>query len=130
VDETGHVYIVDRVKDMALVSGFDVYTGEIDKVLSSYPGVAEAATIGVPDPEKPGSERIKAFVVPLPEYKGKLKEQEIIEYLRERVAPYAVPKSMEFRDASEFPRTSAGVDKISKITLRQEEVEKMKERKQ
>jgi len=129
VDETGHVYIVDRVKDMALVSGFNVYTGEIDKVLSSYPGVAEAATIGVPDPEKPGSERIKAFVVPLPEYKGKIKEQEIIEYLRGKVAPYAVPKSVEFRDTSEFPRTSAGVDKISKRTLRQEEVAKMKEQK-
>jgi acyl-CoA synthetase (AMP-forming)/AMP-acid ligase II len=65
----------------------------------------------------------------LPEYKGKIKEQEIIEYLRGRVAPYAVPKSVEFRDASGFPRTSAGVDKISKRTLRQQEVEKMKERK-
>jgi acyl-CoA synthetase (AMP-forming)/AMP-acid ligase II len=125
VDELGHVYIVDRVKDMAVVSGFNVYTGEIDKLLFSYPGVAEVATIGVPDPEKPGSERIKVFIVPQPEYKGKITEGEIIEYLKGKVAPYAVPQSVEFRGSDEFPRTTADMDKIAKRKLKEEEIEKM-----
>jgi len=126
VDETGHVYIVDRVKDMALVSGFNVYTSEIDKILQSYPGVDEVATIGVPDPEKPGSENIKVFIVPFPGYKGKIKEGDIIDYLKGKVAPYAVPKYVEFREKDELPRTTAGVDKISKRLLKKQEIEKQK----
>jgi acyl-CoA synthetase (AMP-forming)/AMP-acid ligase II len=126
IDETGHIYIVDRTKDMALVGGYDVYTEEIDKLLESYQRVGEAATIGIPDPERPGSERIKVFIAPLPEYKGKIKEEDIINYLKEKVAPYAVPKSVEFRDGDKFPRATSGVDKILKRKLREEEIEKMK----
>ncbi len=124
VDDTGHVYIVDRSKDMALVGGFNVYTGEIDKLLASYPGVDEVATIGIPDPEKPGSERIKAFIVPLPGYEDKIKEQEVIEYLKGKVAPYAVPKSVEFMTREQLPRTTAGLDKVAKRVLRQSEIQK------
>ncbi len=124
VDDTGHVYIVDRSKDMALVGGFNVYTGEIDKLLAAYPGVDEVATIGVPDPEKPGSERIKAFIVPLPGYEDKIKAQEVIDYLKGKVAPYAVPKSVVFMTRDQLPRTTAGLDKVSKRVLRQQEIQK------
>ena len=122
MDEAGRVSIVDRTKDMVNVSGYKVYTIEMDDLLYEYPGVYEAATIGVPDPERPGSERLKCFVAPLPEYKGKLTEEEIIEFLRGRVAKYAVPKSVEIRD--ELPKTVA--EKIFKKQLREEEIEKMK----
>jgi acyl-CoA synthetase (AMP-forming)/AMP-acid ligase II len=126
MDETGHIHVVDRIKDMAVVGGYNVYTGEINKLLISYQGVGEAATIGIPDPERPGSERIKVFIAPLPEYKGKIKEEDIINYLKGKVAPYAVPKFVEFRDRDKFPRATSGVDKILKRKLREEEIEKMK----
>ena len=123
VDEAGRLSVVDRTKDMVNVSGYKVYTIELDDLLYEYPGVYEAATIGVPDPERPGSERVKCFVTPLPEYKGKLKEEDIIGFLRDRVAKYAVPKSVEIRD-EELPKTVA--EKIFKKKLRDEEIEKMK----
>jgi len=122
VDEAGRVYIVDRTKDMVIVSGYKVYTIELDDLLYEYPGVYEAAAIGVPDPDRPGSERIKAFIAPYPEYRGKIKEEDIIEYLKERVEKWAVPKSVEIRD--ELPKSP--VEKIFKKQLREEEIEKMK----
>jgi acyl-CoA synthetase (AMP-forming)/AMP-acid ligase II len=123
VDEAGRVYIVGRSKDMANVSGYKVYTEEIDTLLyNEYPGVHEVATIGVPDPERPGSERIKIFIAPLSEYRGKMKEEDVIEFLRKKVPPYAVPKSVEFMD--ELPKNVA--EKIFKKQLREEEIEKMK----
>ena len=82
VDEWGRVFIVDRTKDMVNVSGYKVYTREIDDILYEIPGVDEAARIGYPDPERPGSERLKVFVVTLPEYRGKIKEEDVIDYLR------------------------------------------------
>jgi len=121
VDEWGKTYLVDRVKDMVNISGYKVYTRELDDLLYEYPGVAEAAVIGIPDPEKPGSEMVKLFIAPKPEYKGKLKEEDIQNWLRERVAPYAVPKLIEFRD--ELPKSA---DKIFKRGLREEEMKKMK----
>ena len=122
VDEAGRVYIVDRTKDMVIVSGYKVYTIELDDLLYEYPGVYEAAAIGVPDPDRPGSERIKVFIAPYPEYRGKIKEEDIIEYLKERVEKWAVPKSVEIRD--ELPKSP--VEKIFKKQLREEEIEKMK----
>ena len=122
VDEKGYVYIVDRTKDMVNVSGYKVYTREMDDLLYEHPGVEEAAVIGVPDPERTGSERLKTFIVPKPEYRGKIKEEDIREFLKGKVAPYAVPKSVEIRD--ELPRTVT--EKIFKKQLREEEIEKMK----
>jgi len=123
IDEWGHFYVVDRTKDMVNISGYKVYTREIDDLLYEYPGVDEAAVIGIPDPERPGSERVKAFIVLKPEYKGKVKEEDVIRYLKERVPPYAVPKFVEFRD-EELPKTIT--EKIFKRKLREEEIEKMK----
>ncbi|WP_229234527.1 class I adenylate-forming enzyme family protein [Candidatus Methanoliparum sp. LAM-1] len=122
IDKDGRVYIVDRTKDMINVSGYKVYLVEIDDLLYEYPGVYEAATIGVPDPERPGSERVKVFVALYPEYKGKVKEEDIINYLKERVEKWAIPKSVEIRD--ELPKSP--VEKIFKRKLRDEEIEKMK----
>jgi len=122
IDERGRIYIVDRTKDMAIVGGYKVYTRELDDLLYEYPGVYEAAVIGVPDPERPGSERIKAFIAPYPEYRGKIKEADIIEHLKQKVEKWAVPKSVEIRD--ELPKSP--VEKIFKKQLREEEMEEMK----
>lgn len=122
IDEAGRVYIVDRTKDMVNVSGYKVYTRELDDLLYEYPGVYEAAAIGVPDHDRPGSERVRAFIAPYPEYRGKIKEEDIIEYLKSKVEKWAVPESVQFRD--ELPKSA--VEKIYKKQLRAEEIEKMK----
>ena len=123
MDENGYFVLEDRIKDMANISGLKVYTTEVDEVLFKYPGVAMAAAVGVPDPERPGSERIKAFIKPREEYRGKLNAEEIIAYCREKLPSTAVPKYIEFRD--ELPLTVT--EKIFKRALREEEIKKMKE---
>ena len=122
MDEEGYFYIVDRVKDMANVSGYKVYTGAIDEILFKHPAVSMAAVIGVPDPGRPGSERIKAFVVLKEEQREKVTPEEIIEFCRERCAPYAVPRQVEFCDS--LPLTAT--QKIFKRQLREEEIAKIK----
>ena len=122
MDEDGFFYIVDRVKDMINVSGYKVYSLWIDEVLYDHPGVEMGGTVGIPDPDRPGSERVKAFITLKPGYKGKVTEEDIKNICREKLPPYAVPKVVEFRD--ELPVTAA--DKIFKRKLREEEIEKMK----
>ena len=124
MDENGYFVLTDRVKDMANVSGYKVYTTDVDEVLFKYPGVAMAAAVGIPDPERPGSERIKAFIKPKEEYRGKLIADDIIAYCRDKLPAIAVPKYVEFRD--ELPLTVT--EKIFKRALREEEIKKMKER--
>jgi long-chain acyl-CoA synthetase len=123
MDENGYFVLEDRIKDMANISGLKVYTTEVDEVLFKYPGVAMAAAVGIPDPERPGSERIKAFIKPREEYRGKLTAEEIIAYAKENLPPTAVPRYVEFRD--EMPLTVT--EKIFKRALREEEVARMKE---
>ena len=120
MDEDGYFYIVDRIKDMANVSGFKVYTSSIDDILHQHPAVSMAAAIGVPDPEREGSERIKAFVVLRDEYKGKVTEEELTQFCRDKCASYAVPRQVEFRDSLPFTVT----EKIFKRQLREEEIQK------
>ncbi len=117
MDERGYFYLVDRIKDMANVSGYKVYTGILDDLLFKHPAVLMAVTIGVPDPERPGSERIKAFIKLKDEYRGKISAAEIIEFCKEKCPPYAVPKYVEFRD--DLPLTVT--DKLFKRKLREEE---------
>jgi long-chain acyl-CoA synthetase len=124
MDEGGFFQIVDRIKDMINVSGNKVYSREIDDVLYEYPAVDMVGVIGVPDPERPGSERVKAFIKLKKEYIGKTTEEDIISFCKEKFAPYAVPKSVEFRD--ELPLTQAM--KIHKKHLRDEEIAIMKEK--
>lgn len=123
MDEDGYFYIVDRVKNMANVSGYKVYTSTVDEVLFRHPAVTMAAAIGVPDPARPGSERIKAFVVLNEESRGSVTAEEIIEFCRDKMASYAVPRWVEFRDELPFTVT----EKIFKRQLRDEEIAKMKE---
>lgn len=102
MDEEGYITIVDRKKDMVLSSGFNVYPREIDEVMYAHPKVMEACAIGVPD-EKRG-QSIKVFVVPKP---GEIiSEEEVIDHCRKDLAPYKIPKYVEF--LKELPRTSVG----------------------
>jgi long-chain acyl-CoA synthetase len=123
MDEDGYFYIVDRVKDMVIVSGFKVFTRELDEVLTKHPDVEMAASIGVPDPERPGSERVAAAIVLKPGVKGDdAKKQELRAYLKEKVAPYKVPKVIEFMD--QLP--TSGVGKILKRELKDDFKDKLK----
>jgi long-chain acyl-CoA synthetase len=117
MDEEGYFYLVDRIKDMINVSGNKVYSVVVDEVLFEHPAVAEAVTVGIPDPDRPGSERVKAFVVLRGDFKGRVTEEEIIAHCREKLAPYAVPKVVEFRDS--LPMTVT--EKLFKKQLREEE---------
>jgi long-chain acyl-CoA synthetase len=115
MDEDGYFYIVDRVKDMVIVSGFKVFTRELDDVLAKHPDIDVAAAIGIPDPERPGSERVAIAVVLKPGIeKSDAEKEKITAYLREEVAPYKVPKTIEFMD--ELP--TSGVGKVLKRELR------------
>jgi acyl-CoA synthetase (AMP-forming)/AMP-acid ligase II len=118
IDDRGYFSIVDRTKDMIIVSGFKVYSREVDDILYSHPAVAMAATIGTPDPERPGSERVRVFIELKPEQKGKVTEQEFIDFLAAKVAKYAIPKSVTFID--EMPLTE--VQKVNKKYLREMEL--------
>lgn len=124
MDEDGYFHIVDRIKDMINVSGMKVYSRVFEDLLYEHPAVNEAAIIGIPDPERPGSERVKAFILLSPEYLGKITTDDIIEYCKEKFPPYAVPKFVEFRKT--LPLTLAM--KIFKRKLKDEEIAKMKER--
>jgi len=123
MDEDGYFYIVDRIKDMANISGFKVYTSTIDDILYQHPAVSMAAAIGIPDPDRAGSERIKAYVVLKDEYKGTIAAEEIIEFCRDKCAAYAVPRQVEFRHTLPFTVT----EKIYKKQLREEELKKMQD---
>ncbi len=109
IDELGFIRIVDRKKDMILVSGFNVYPNEIEDVLAMHPGIVEAAAIGVPD-DKSG-EAVKIFVV---KRDAALTSGEIIGYCREYLTGYKVPTQIEFRD--DLPKTNVG--KILRRELR------------
>lgn len=116
IDEDGYVSIVDRIKDMVLVSGFNVYPNEIEDVVSLLPQVQHSAVIGVPD-DKTG-EALKLFVVTMP---GEtISEDAIIEHCRTELTSYKVPRLVEFRD--ELPMTNVG--KILRRELRDEEMSK------
>lgn len=123
MDDDGYFYITDRVKDMASVSGLKVYTRLVDDVLYEHPAVADAAAIGIPDPERPGSERIKAFIRLKEEQEGKVTADDIISHCKEKLPAYSVPKFIEFR--KELPLTVT--EKLFKRQLREEEIAKMKE---
>jgi long-chain acyl-CoA synthetase len=114
MDEEGYFYFVERKKDLIKYKGLSVYSHEIEEVLYKHPKIKEAAVIGVPDPEV--GQRIKAIIVPHPDYRGKLTEEEVRKWCEERIAPYKVPKLVEFR--GEVPKTDVG--KVDHKRLREE----------
>ena len=111
MDADGYVRIVDRKKDMIVVSGFNVYPNEVEDVLAAHPAVREAAVIGVPDPES--GEAVKAFIVTSD---PGLSAEALRAYAREHLTGYKVPKLYEFRD--ELPKSNVG--KILRKDLRAE----------
>jgi len=107
MDEDGYFYIVDRKKDMINVSGFKVYPRELEDVLFEHEAIENAAVIGIPDPDIPGSEKVKAYIVLKDGFKESEEiEIELKEFCRNNVAPYKVPKFIEFR--KELPETLVG----------------------
>src|SRR5262245_47171553 len=111
MDASGYTRIVDRKKDMILVSGFNVYPNEVEGVVAGHPGVLECAAVGVPD-ENSG-EAVKLFIV---KKDPALTEKEIMDYCREQLTGYKKPKYIEFR--SDLPKTNVG--KILRRELRDE----------
>ena len=111
IQEDGYIRIVDRKKDMIIVSGFNVYPNEIEDVVSGHPKVVECAAVGVPDAKS--GEAVKVYLVATAEG---VSENELKEFCRERLTAYKVPKSFVFRD--ELPKTNVG--KILRRELRDE----------
>jgi len=114
MDADGFFRIVDRKKDMVLVSGFNVYPNEVENVLTLHPEIVEAACIGVPDPKS--NEAVKVFVVRSPG--SSLDAAGVVAHCREHLTGYKVPRHVEFRE--ELPKTNVG--KILRRTLRDEEL--------
>jgi long-chain acyl-CoA synthetase len=111
MDADGYTKIVDRKKDMILVSGFNVYPNEVEGVVASHPGVLECAVVGVPDDNS--GEAVKLFVV---KKDPALTEKELMEFCKEQLTGYKKPKYIEFR--ADLPKTNVG--KILRRELRDE----------
>jgi long-chain acyl-CoA synthetase len=111
MDEAGFLRVVDRMKDIIVVSGFNVYPNEIEDVVASHPGVLEVAAIGVPDPRT--GEAVKLFVV---RRDPDLSAEEILRHCQKDLTRYKLPHSVEFRDS--LPKTNVG--KILRRALREE----------
>ena len=118
MDEEGYLRIVDRTKDMIIVSGFKVFSAKLEDTLTKHPAIGMVATIGIPNPDRPGSEIVKAFIQLDPNYKydgneAALKEH-ITKFAKENCSPYEVPKIIEISE--ELPLTMVG--KVDKKALR------------
>src|SRR3954462_2249531 len=111
MDDKGMVKIVDRKKDMVLVSGFNVYPNEIEEVIASHPGVLECAVIGIPDSKS--GEAVKAFIV---KKDPNLTAEDVVKFCHGQLTGYKVPKHIEFR--TDLPKTNVG--KILRRQLRDE----------
>lgn len=101
MNEAGYIYILDRKKDMILVSGFNVYPNEIEAVAIEHPDIIEAAAIGIPDEHS--GEVVKLYVI---SRNPNLTQEEVIAHLRKRLTSYKIPKVVDFRD--DLPRTNVG----------------------
>ncbi len=107
MDEDGYFFIVDRKKDMINVSGFKVFPREVEDLLFEHEKIEKCAVIGVPDTLKPGSEKVKAYIVLKDDFAESPEiEAEIKEYCRKNLSPYKVPKFFEFR--KELPESFTG----------------------
>jgi acyl-CoA synthetase (AMP-forming)/AMP-acid ligase II len=111
LDEDGFLYIYDRVKDMIVSGGENIYPAEVESALYGHPAIADVAVIGVPDEH--WGEAVKAIAVLKPGQRADAAD--LIAYARERIAGYKLPKSIDFVD--ELPRTASG--KILKHQLRE-----------
>jgi long-chain acyl-CoA synthetase len=115
MDERGYTKIVDRKKDMILVSGFNVYPNEVEEVVAACPGVAEVAAVGVPDEHS--GETVKVFVV---KKDPSLTEAQVMDFCKQNLTGYKRPHHIEFR--ADLPKTNVG--KILRRILRDEALKK------
>jgi long-chain acyl-CoA synthetase len=119
-DEDGYLKIVDRLKDMIIVGGFKVFSSKIEDIIVQHPKIASAAVVGVPNPERPGSEIVRAYVTLRPDivFDGNDKELErdLIRFLSNKCAPYEIPKDVKI--CAELPLTTVG--KVDKKVLRKQ----------
>ncbi|WP_247008396.1 AMP-binding protein [Halorientalis litorea] len=106
IDPMGRFYIVDRVKNMINVSGLKVYSEEVDEVLFSHPGIHRPATVGAPDPDRPGSEIVVIYVEEEADYDGDLTEADVRDHLDGKVPKQAMPEEVHILD--EIPLTDVG----------------------
>jgi long-chain acyl-CoA synthetase len=111
LDKEGYLFVTDRVKDMIIRGGENIYPAQLEEILYRFPGVAEAAIIGTPDPVY--GENIVAFVVPSPGIT--LKEKEIINFMKTETSSFKVPSKVYFMEL--LPKTPVG--KILKRELRE-----------
>ncbi len=120
MDDEGFLKIVDRKKDLVLVSGFNVYPNEVEDALAKMDAVLEAAVVAIPDAKT--GEAVRAYVVKNPEHEGELTEEAIRSHCRTVLSDYKVPKSVVFRDA--LPKTPIG--KILRKDLKAEVLSEFK----
>jgi long-chain acyl-CoA synthetase len=120
-DADGYFYIVDRKKDMIIASGFKVLPRDVEEVLFMHPKVLEAVVVGVPNQAR-GDDTVKAYIVPKSEVEPPTIE-EIKEFCKLHLAPYKVPREVEFRQ--ELPKTMVG--KVLRRVLLEEEKQKQKQ---
>jgi len=118
LDNEYYLFLLDRIKDLIKYKGHSVYPREIEEVLYEHPAIQECAVIGVPDPVK--GEDIKAFIILKKESKGKVTEQDIIDFAKENLAAYKYPREVQF--VRSLPKS--GVGKILRRTLREKEKKK------
>lgn len=123
LDNEYYLFLLDRIKDLIKYKGHSVYPREIEEVLYEHPAIQECAVIGVPDPLK--GENIKAFVILKTESKGKVTEQDVIEFAKENLAAYKYPREVKF--VRSLPKS--GVGKILRRTLREKELKKVGKKK-
>jgi long-chain acyl-CoA synthetase len=115
MDEKGWFYVIDRKKDLIIVSGYKVWPREVEDVLYQHPAVKEATVIGIPDPYR--GETVKAFVALKEPSKDKVSSEELIEFCRKRMAAYKCPRMVEI--TPEIPKTFTG--KFLRRALREKE---------
>jgi long-chain acyl-CoA synthetase len=118
MDEEGYFHFFDRKRDLIKVKGYSVFARHVEEVLYKHPKIKAAGVVGVPDPK--AGNLIKAYVVLESEARGKISEEEIINFCKENLAYYKVPKIIEFR--GELPKTDVG--KVSRRELREESEER------
>ena len=114
MDEEGYFHFFDRKRDLIKYKGYSVFARHVEEVLYQHPQIKAAGVVGVPDPKV--GQLIKAYVVLQSEARGKISEEEIMDYCKENLAHYKVPKIVEFR--GELPKTDVG--KVSRRELREE----------
>jgi len=118
LDEEGFLIITDRKKDMIIVGGFNVYPKDVEEILYTHPKVANAAVIGLPDPQ--AGEKVKAFIQLKPDVQAT--EEEFTAWCKENITGYKRPRAIEFRDS--LPTSIVG--KILRRVLKEEEMKKLK----